>query len=200
MTVSDLLDFYSPRLEDMGDLALILDQTGAVLFANEAVRKIQSAQPKSLAPEDIIEQLQTEGRAGEFSNLPDNTPPVREARLRVILPDGAGTRHVNWKFVGIPATDGAITLAWGTFRATGPGQEMGFTVLPNGIIQAAKHGTSIEGATLYCNTMPCIICSKMVINAGIKRVVYLSGYPDQLAEEMIRESGVLVEKYEEKTA
>ena len=36
----------------------------------------------------------------------------------------------------------------------------------------------------------------MVINAGIKRVVYLSGYPDQLAEEMIRESGVLVEKYE----
>jgi dCMP deaminase len=67
----------------------------------------------------------------------------------------------------------------------------------NAIIQAAKHGTSIEGATLYCNTMPCIICSKMVINAGIKRVVYLSGYPDQLAEEMIRESGVIVEKFEE---
>ena len=67
----------------------------------------------------------------------------------------------------------------------------------NAIIQAAKHGTSIEGATLYCNTMPCIICSKMVINAGIKRVVYLAGYPDQLAEEMIRESGLLVEKVEE---
>lgn len=67
----------------------------------------------------------------------------------------------------------------------------------NAIIQAAKHGTSIEGATLYCNTMPCIICSKMVINSGIKRVVYLSGYPDALAEEMIRESGILVEKYEE---
>jgi dCMP deaminase len=67
----------------------------------------------------------------------------------------------------------------------------------NAIIQAAKHGTSIEGATLYCNTMPCIICSKMVINAGLKRVVYLSGYPDQLAEEMIRESGVLIEKFEE---
>jgi len=44
--------------------------------------------------------------------------------------------------------------------------------------------------------MPCIICSKMVINAGIKRVVYLSGYPDQLAEDMIRESGVLIEKYQ----
>ena len=69
----------------------------------------------------------------------------------------------------------------------------------NAIIQAAKHGTSIEGSTLYCNTMPCIICSKMVINAGIKRVVYLSGYPDQLAEDMIRESGVLVEKYQGET-
>ena len=44
--------------------------------------------------------------------------------------------------------------------------------------------------------MPCIICSKMVINAGIKRVVYLSGYPDRLAEDMIRESGVVVEKFE----
>jgi dCMP deaminase len=69
----------------------------------------------------------------------------------------------------------------------------------NAIIQAAKHGTSIDGATLYCNTMPCIICSKMVINAGIKRVVYLSGYPDQLAEDMIRESGVIVEKFEGET-
>ena len=69
----------------------------------------------------------------------------------------------------------------------------------NAIIQAAKHGTSIEGATIYCNTMPCIICSKMIINAGIKRVVYLSGYPDQLAEDMIRESGVVVDKFAGKT-
>src|SRR5512138_2919990 len=65
----------------------------------------------------------------------------------------------------------------------------------NAIIQAAKHGTSIEGSTLYYTTMPCIICSKMVINAGIRRIVYEIGYSDQLAEEMIRESGVVVEKF-----
>jgi dCMP deaminase len=60
----------------------------------------------------------------------------------------------------------------------------------NAIIQAAKHGTNIDGSTLYCTTMPCIICSKMIINAGILRIVFEEGYPDQLAEEMIKEAGV----------
>jgi dCMP deaminase len=66
----------------------------------------------------------------------------------------------------------------------------------NAIIQAAKHGTSIEGATLYSTTMPCIICTKMVINAGIRRVVYEEGYADQLAGRMITESGVLVDLFD----
>jgi len=65
----------------------------------------------------------------------------------------------------------------------------------NAIIQAAKHGTNIDGATLYSTTMPCIICSKMIINAGIRRVVYEIGYCDQLAAEMIGESGVIIEKF-----
>ncbi|ABQ26372.1 deoxycytidylate deaminase [Geotalea uraniireducens] len=68
----------------------------------------------------------------------------------------------------------------------------------NAIIQAAKHGTTIDGSTLYCTTLPCIICSKMVINAGIKRIVYEVGYPDQLAEEMIKESGVVIDRFPEK--
>ena len=65
----------------------------------------------------------------------------------------------------------------------------------NAIIQAAKHGTNIDRATLYCTTMPCIICSKMIINAGISRIVYEEGYPDELASGMIRESGITVEKF-----
>ena len=65
----------------------------------------------------------------------------------------------------------------------------------NAIIQAAKHGTNIDSSTLYCTTMPCIICSKMIINSGIKRIVYQEGYPDDLAAEMIGESGVLMEKF-----
>jgi len=66
----------------------------------------------------------------------------------------------------------------------------------NAIIQAAKHGTNIEGATLYCSTMPCIICTKMIINAGIGRIVYKEGYADQLAAEMIGESAVVVEYFQ----
>lgn len=62
----------------------------------------------------------------------------------------------------------------------------------NAIIQAAKHGTSIDGATLYCTTMPCIICTKMIINAGITTVVYREGYADELAREMIAEAAIEV--------
>ena len=62
----------------------------------------------------------------------------------------------------------------------------------NAIIQAAKHGTNINGATLYCTTMPCIICTKMIINAGITKVVYSEGYADELAREMIGEASIEV--------
>jgi dCMP deaminase len=62
----------------------------------------------------------------------------------------------------------------------------------NAIIQAAKHGVNISGATLYCTNSPCVICSKMIINAGIARVIYLEGYPDALSREMLEESGIEV--------
>ena len=62
----------------------------------------------------------------------------------------------------------------------------------NAIIQAAKHGTNIDGATLYCTTMPCIICTKMIINAGITKVIYGEGYADELAREMIAEAAIEV--------
>ncbi len=60
----------------------------------------------------------------------------------------------------------------------------------NAIIQAAVSGVSIEGAQIYSVTQPCIICAKMIINAGIKRVVFDESYPDPLAEQMLREAGV----------
>ena len=65
----------------------------------------------------------------------------------------------------------------------------------NAIIQAAKHGTTIDGATLYCTTMPCIICAKMIINAGIRRIVYEEGYADQLATEMLAESAITIDRF-----
>jgi dCMP deaminase len=66
----------------------------------------------------------------------------------------------------------------------------------NAIIQAAYHGVSIKGATLYCTNLPCIICTKMLINAGIARVVYGEGYADPLAQEMWEESNVQVEQFQ----
>ena len=67
----------------------------------------------------------------------------------------------------------------------------------NAIIQAAKLGVSIEGATLYCTHQPCVICAKMIVNSGIKRVVYREGYPDDFSLEILKEGNVLLEKWEE---
>lgn len=64
----------------------------------------------------------------------------------------------------------------------------------NAIIQAAKLGISVDGATLYCTHQPCVICAKMIINAGIKRVVYKYGYSDDFSMSLFDQAGVLVEK------
>lgn len=62
----------------------------------------------------------------------------------------------------------------------------------NAIIQAALHGMSTDGATLYCTHQPCILCAKMMINANIKRVVYAVSYPDSVALEFFDAAGVEV--------
>ena len=64
----------------------------------------------------------------------------------------------------------------------------------NAIIQAAAMGHAIEGATLYCTTQPCSVCTKMIINAGIRRVVVKEAYPDELAQRMLKESGITVDR------
>jgi len=65
----------------------------------------------------------------------------------------------------------------------------------NAIIQAAKLGVSIEGATLYCTHQPCVICSKMIVNAGIVRVVYAKPYPDDFSHEIFEEAGISLIQY-----
>ena len=64
----------------------------------------------------------------------------------------------------------------------------------NAIIQAAFHGVSIKGATLFCTNQPCSICAKMIINAGIIKVYYRDGYADSMAREMFKEAGIEVIK------
>lgn len=67
----------------------------------------------------------------------------------------------------------------------------------NAIIQAARLGISIDKATLYCTHQPCVICAKMIINAGISRVVYEHGYPDEFSLQLFEEANIKVEKYME---
>lgn len=66
----------------------------------------------------------------------------------------------------------------------------------NAIIQAAYHGVSIKDAILYSTHLPCSICMKMLINAGIRWIVYKDGYPDELSLELIGEAKIELEKYE----
>jgi dCMP deaminase len=60
----------------------------------------------------------------------------------------------------------------------------------NAIIQCALHGASTEGSTLYCTHQPCILCTKIMINAGIRRVVFSQGYPDEESIKYLQEAGV----------
>jgi dCMP deaminase len=62
----------------------------------------------------------------------------------------------------------------------------------NAIIQAATLAQSIEGASIYITNQPCVICAKMIINAGIKRIVVKEGYPDKLAVDLLAEAGLKI--------
>jgi dCMP deaminase len=62
----------------------------------------------------------------------------------------------------------------------------------NAIIQAATSGLSIEGATIYITHQPCIICAKMIINAGIRKIIVNTGYPDEMAVRILDEAGLKI--------
>jgi len=62
----------------------------------------------------------------------------------------------------------------------------------NAIIQAAMHGTAVRDGSLFCTHKPCILCTKMLINAGVRRIYYAEGYEDELADEMAREADMLL--------
>ena len=67
----------------------------------------------------------------------------------------------------------------------------------NAIVQAALYGISVQGGTLYVTHQPCVMCAKMAINAGIKRIVYKGEYPDELSRELLEEAGIEVVNFKE---
>ena len=81
---------------------------------------------------------------------------------------------------------------------SGENQELCFVVHAeqNALIDVLNNKVNVKGSTLYVTKQPCIICAKMLINAGIKRIVYLKAYPDKYSEGLLKEAGVEIEKYE----
>jgi CMP/dCMP deaminase zinc-binding protein len=67
----------------------------------------------------------------------------------------------------------------------------------NAVIQAAYFGVSVKDASIYITNFPCVLCAKILINAGIKEVIYLDDYVDTLSREILEESNVLVRRYVE---
>ena len=68
----------------------------------------------------------------------------------------------------------------------------------NAIIQAAVFGISIKDSVLYCTNTPCVVCAKMLINAGVKELVYSGDYPDELAKQMLGESKIKIRSFNKK--
>jgi len=64
----------------------------------------------------------------------------------------------------------------------------------NALIQSSLHGISVKDATLYCTCQPCVICAKMLINAGIKEIVMTEGYPDKLAMDFLKSAKIKLRK------
>lgn len=64
----------------------------------------------------------------------------------------------------------------------------------NVILQAALYGASTKGSTLYITNQPCVICTKMLINAGIKEIVISDGYPDKLAKKFLKDAKIKIRR------
>ena len=111
---------------------------------------------------------------------------VKDKRILATGYNGAPTGLKHCKEVGCVREN--------SFIPSGMRHELcrGLHAEQNVIIQAAHHGISINGATLYCTNKPCVICSKMIINAGIEKVYYEEGYDDPLADQMFVEADIKV--------
>lgn len=65
----------------------------------------------------------------------------------------------------------------------------------NAIVQAALHGVNVSDSTAYCTHQPCINCSKLLISAGVRSIVYETAYPDAVAQELLSEAGVALQLF-----
>ena len=71
----------------------------------------------------------------------------------------------------------------------------GVHAVQNAVTQAAYFGVSVDGATIYTTTYPCSMCAKILINAGIKEIIYSEGYADDLSKDLLQKAGIKLREY-----
>lgn len=80
---------------------------------------------------------------------------------------------------------------------SGENQELCFVVHAeqNALIDALNNKIDVKDSVLYVTKQPCIICAKMLINAGIRKIIYLKAYPDKYSESLLKEAGIEITKF-----
>jgi dCMP deaminase len=68
----------------------------------------------------------------------------------------------------------------------------------NAVIQAAYFGVSIKDASIYTTNFPCVLCTKILLNAGISEIIYRDEYEDELSKSILQETDVLIRQYGQK--
>lgn len=114
---------------------------------------------------------------------------VQDKRLLTTGYNGAPTGFGHCPDVGCLREQMAIP--------SGERQELcrGLHAEQNALVQAALHGVSVRDSILYCTLEPCITCAKMLINAGVRLVIYRDEYPDRLARAFFEEGGVKIRQW-----
>lgn len=118
---------------------------------------------------------------------------VRDKRILCTGYNGAPSGLEHCLDTGCPREQKRVPSGTGWELCRGLHAEM------NAILQAAAHGVSVKGSVIYSTAFPCSLCAKMIINAGIERVVALGEYPDAMAKEMLGEAGVRLEMFDPAT-
>ncbi len=111
---------------------------------------------------------------------------VREKRILATGYNGAPAGLTHCEDVGCVRDTNSIP--------SGSNHELcrGIHAEQNAVVQAARFGNAIEGAIIYTTHHPCVLCAKILVNAGVDSIIYHESYPDELSAQILKEAGITV--------
>jgi dCMP deaminase len=158
-------------------------------------RKSITKKPKSKRPswdEYFLEMAQLVSKRSTCLRRQVGAVAVRDKRILATGYNGAPSGLAHCVDIGCIRQKLSIP--------SGQRQELcrGLHAEQNVIIQAVIHKVDLKDSTLYVTNQPCVTCTKMLISAGVKEIVILDGYPDELARQMLKEAGIKIRRGEAK--